>query len=331
MENNAPELGTKKEENFILVLDNQEFPIDISLNQGKISIRAVHNIETDILSYETINDFDSFIKIDEYFKYCKDINKVYDFLIQLKNSKALSLSRENGNINLLLHLTQPIQAIIKIPLNITKVDNKAIILSLNNENKHLREKIKLLEEELVSNNETLRNRLIKRDIKGYSQNLTFIEKEIEKQLKKEVISYDLLYKATKDGDKSENFHSKCDNIENTLIIIKTTNNEIFGGFTTKCWNSLGYINDPKAFVFSINNQKIYNIIDNKNGNHAIYAHNGYGPCFGEGTDFGLHTGCTTKNCNWCYNKKTYNYNEERFIQSERFQVLDYEVYHVILE
>lgn len=83
----------------------------------------------------------------------------------------------------------------------------------------------------------------------------FLENEIEKQLKKNVISYELIYKATRDGDKSENFHSKCDNKENTIVIIKSKNGKIFGGFTTKFWNHMEYINDPLAFVFSINKQK----------------------------------------------------------------------------
>ena len=189
-----------------------------------------------------------------------------------------------------------------------------------------------MEEKLEKNNDDLKQRLMKKDIKGYSQNLIFIEKEIEKQLKKNVISYDLIYKATRDGDKSENFHSKCDSVENTLVIIKTTLGKIFGGFTTKLWNhKANHTNDPLAFAFSINNQKIYNILDNKKGECAIYPHNSYGPCFGNGTDFGLHSGCIGRKDNWCASQKTFNYNGEHLNGAYNFQVLDYEVYHVIFE
>ena len=38
----------------------------------------------------------------------------------------------------------------------------------------------------------------------------------------------LIYKATRDGDSIKNFSDKCGNIKNTLIIIKTTENLIFG-------------------------------------------------------------------------------------------------------
>ena len=108
--------------------------------------------------------------------------------------------------------------------------------------------------------------MIKRDIKGYIYDFSFVEKEIEKQLKKDVIWYELLYKATKDGDKSENFHSKWDNKENTLIIIKSNTGKTFGGFTTQLWKHTGnYKNDKFAFAFSFDNKKIYSILDNKIG------------------------------------------------------------------
>ena len=332
MENNATPIDIKSSDNFLLYLDNKQFIIEISLSQGKINIQAVNNIGNNIINYESSYAFEDFIKINDYFKPCKEIEKIYHFIIKLKNSKSLSLLNENNIIYLCLHISEPIKDIIKIPLRKSELNNKAIILSYYYENKQLKEKIKNLEEKLEKKNELIKLRLIKRDIKGYSQNLLFIENEIEKQLKKNVISYDLLYKASKDGDKSENFHSKCDNINNTLVIIKTTNSNIFGGFTTKTWNHAGYINDPFAFAFSLNNQKIYNIIDNKNGNYAIYAHSSYGPCFGDGTDFGLSSDCLEKNNNWCSCKRTYNFNGDHLNQNSiSFQVLDYEVYHVILE
>ena len=113
---------------------------------------------------------------------------------------------------------------------------------------------------------------------------------------------------------------------------QTTLGKIFGGFTTKLWNhTANYTNDPLAFAFSINNQKIYNILDNKKGECAIYPHNSYGPCFGNGTDFGLHSGCIGRKDNWCASQKTFNYNGEHLNGAYNFQVLDYEVYHVIFE
>lgn len=104
-----------------------------------------------------------------------------------------------------------------------------------------------------------------------------------------VLKYNLIYRATKDGDASKNFHSKCDFIGPNIILIKTKEDYIFGGFTTKSWKHLfkdinkdepelgTELKDEKAFGFSINEKKIYN---NGNPNESIiYCNNNYGPVF----------------------------------------------------
>ena len=323
-----------KQEYFKLYIDNNannpEYIIEISLLSDKLNIKALKNILNDITFYESSYNYDSFIKIDEYFKFCKEINKIYDFIIQLKKTNSISLIKENEKIFLNLSIIQPIQNIIKIPLDEKILDNniintmKLLLKEKNSEIQKLKDEIQYIEDKY-------KNRLIRRDIKGYSYNFTFIENEIEKQLKKNVIKYELLYKAKKDGDKSENFHSKCDNKENTLTIIKSTNGKTFGAFTTQLWNSINnFKTDKFAFAFSLDNQKIYNILENRT-NFAIYAHNDYGPCFGQGTDFGIYSGCLTRSDNWCCNKNTYNFNNENMNGDVYFQTLDYEVYSVIFD
>ena len=59
----------------------------------------------------------------------------------------------------------------------------------------------------------------------------------------------LLYRATRDGFTNQAFHTKCDGKENTITIIKSNLNYVFGGYASSAWNSLGYyINDPNAFL-----------------------------------------------------------------------------------
>ena len=71
----------------------------------------------------------------------------------------------------------------------------------------------------------------------------------------------LIYRGTRDGDSVNQFHSKCDNIQNTLMIVQTTAGYKFGGFTSTGWNNEKgkCIYDNKAFCFSINLNKIYDI------------------------------------------------------------------------
>jgi len=47
--------------------------------------------------------------------------------------------------------------------------------------------------------------------------------------------WNLIYRASQDGFEAANFHSECDNKPNTLIIIKSENGNIFGGYTEQCY------------------------------------------------------------------------------------------------
>ena len=46
----------------------------------------------------------------------------------------------------------------------------------------------------------------------------------------------LLFRKSRDGSKSEDFHKKCDNKGITITFIETTDNYIFGGYTELEWD-----------------------------------------------------------------------------------------------
>ena len=96
------------------------------------------------------------------------------------------------------------------------------------------------------------------------------------------IALDQLYKASCNGDNINAFHQNCDNIKNTLIIIKTDDKKIFGGFTCAEWDkSNKYKFDDNAFLFSLDNYEIYPILV-KYKNEAINCRrNFYAPIFGK--------------------------------------------------
>ena len=71
-------------------------------------------------------------------------------------------------------------------------------------------------------------------------------------------NYQLIYRATRDGDSDKEFHSKCDNKSPILVIGKTPKGYIFGGYTTINLNYdkyTSYFFDNEAFVFSLNQKK----------------------------------------------------------------------------
>ena len=122
-----------------------------------------------------------------------------------------------------------------------------------------------------------------------TENFFLFSKMKEENPYNRVIKYSLVYRATRDGDSSKIFHSKCDFIGPNLTLIKTKKDFIFGGFTYKGWKHLfkdikkdepeygTEIKDEKAFVFSINEKKIYK--NGKPDEPAIYCNNNFGPVF----------------------------------------------------
>jgi hypothetical protein len=94
--------------------------------------------------------------------------------------------------------------------------------------------------------------------------------------------WNLLYRASEHGFSADDFHSKCDNHANTLTVIKTTNGNIFGGYTEQLWNhTIGYKTDKNAFIFSLVNIDRNPIkMKIKTPHYAIWCDVSYGPFFG---------------------------------------------------
>lgn len=103
-----------------------------------------------------------------------------------------------------------------------------------------------------------------------------ITNRIQSYLQKDVY-YNLIYNAREDGDKAKIFHQKCDDSGKTLIIIKDNFGNRFGGFTTQSWSGNCIKKyDKYAFLFSLNRNKIYNVLPE---NEAIGCYPAFGPIF----------------------------------------------------
>ena len=92
-------------------------------------------------------------------------------------------------------------------------------------------------------------------------------------------SLNLIYRATRDGDMGQNFHKLCDGLSPILLLIKTTHNVRFGGYTeTYFEGTKEYVGkkDENAFIFSLDKKKYYEI---EKGENAILCYINYGPVF----------------------------------------------------
>lgn len=193
---------------------------------------------------------------------------------------------------------------IKLKLSLNKFDKETNSSNLDKEIKAIKNEVSILEEKvdiLEEENKTLKNSLEKLSAKI---NQIIKEKQDKKKMKKEKelvrlekqtslvtkldeanligkalsetdifknapyeeLNFELIYSTINDDWSDEGFHKKCDNTNNTLVIIKTTGGLVFGGFTSKTWNkSNGEISDDNnAFVFSFSTMKSYKIINGKN-------------------------------------------------------------------
>ena len=86
----------------------------------------------------------------------------------------------------------------------------------------------------------------------------FINSAIKERFCRETKELIKLYQATIDGGDLTNFHRCCDNIPNTLVLIKSAGNRRFGGFTTAKWSSqtnAEYKEAPGSFLFFQINKK----------------------------------------------------------------------------
>ena len=147
--------------------------------------------------------------------------------------------------------------------------------------------------------------------------------------------WNLIYRASQDGVEASQFHSKCDNKPNTLVIIKSEHGNVFGGYTERSWSGYYYKNDENAFIFSLIN-RLNKPLKMKciKPESAIYCSLNFGPNFG-GYDFEIDnnsykSSLSKSNLGVSYKHPDYDYesNEAKsfLAGSHNFKVSEIEVY-----
>jgi len=105
---------------------------------------------------------------------------------------------------------------------------------------------------------------------------------------------ELIYRGTKNGMTSSEFHNKCDNKGESITLIKNEKGNIFGGYASIPWTSPSkgtYYSAPESFIFTLSN--IYNTeptkFPSKNDQQEVRHSSGHGPIFGGGSkDLGVY-------------------------------------------
>ena len=214
---------------------------------------------------------------------------------------------------------------------------KNSIENLKKENLSLKEEIKEIKKILEPIKQSIKDRanISAESVIMQENEFNLIHLAIKSRMNKEVKKLVKLYQATVNGDGAINFHSKCDNIPNTLVIIKSAGNRRFGGFTSQTWESNGKWKDDKnAFLFSLDKQAIYSF---KNNKKAILGNKENGPIFGSGCDIYIgnnpiqqkssYTGEALSCCSFIFNRDKNALSEDG--KTKTFFVDEYEVFQVI--
>ena len=240
--------------------------------------------------------------INEKIEEKKNINEKLQNEINSLNSEISQLNQKSSELKTNLEKLQKEQQNNKDKENteISEINNK--LTSLEKEFNDLEEKTKKLDEDIEKINKDNNNAEDK--IKELKTKLESLEKEKEKESKvkktstladtviltddniKSVLnSFDiklnlnLLYRASKHGKDISDLKKNVGNHKNLLIVGKTSDNLIIGGYTTINLDGKGFKEDKYAFLYNFNKEKKFKI---KKEKEALYLKDGEFPGFGDG-------------------------------------------------
>ena len=314
-------------------IDKKKEEVKLKIQKVFTSIRNAINEREDYLLSEVDKQFDEIYVNENIIKESENLtNKIK---ISLEKGKIIDKEWNDDNV-----LNSFINDCIKIEKNIEEIKNIDSNIQKNNDSQYF--DIMFYPEEENNINEFIDaikkfgsvskcgNIFNDSVIMTKNDNYQFIIMEIAKRNNK-IKSSQLIYKATRDGE--NNFFNKCSGIKDVVLLIKSDNNCIFGGYT-----KVGFLKskgstfkDDEAFVFSLNTKKIYPV---KKGQDAIRCCECCGPQFYNGVIYlkinfmkanENHVG--QKSGNFMGFIKDYELNNG----TRNFKILELEIYHFTFE
>ena len=316
---------------------NEEYKIEQKLLNNALQISIIDNRNneyTGLFSKEFLSEKEDFLKN-------LTIKTIFEFFQDNINSRNYEIKIEDLiKLNLIIEYSPGKKIELLIPRkNLDENIQLNLITELTNikkENKEIKEKLTYLEQKI---NILLQEKDKKDDLKGFENTIIKNNSEAVKILKwicpNNERRVKLLYKATPEENTRDDFHRKCDNKGATVTIIETTKGKRFGGYTSLSWDSSsGWKNDKEAFLFSLDNDKKYDVI--QDAVYKVYSNTGFGQWFGDNGNIGLayeknyFIGNDTHRENFadkCYSTTV----ENELSGGKTFNISKMEVYQVINE
>ena len=326
------------EQSFTVIIEDIAYKLDIELIEDNISIRIYNDIPG--IRYELNYDFEDFIELNKMFSQYKDLKKIYVFLIGEIFREEILIEEKNGKLSLYLNDHE----MIRIKFNKVLENDKKKCLKIKDMTRivvKLAQKIKNLDSSFVNEKDSKCAQIESVDI-----NASKIASKTELlQMKKwigRLCEFDLLYRGTRDGKDSYNFHECCDDKGPTISIIESEDGSRFGGFTTIDWRSdEGKLMDRhhQTFLFSLNKLKKYSLTIPNDDNDGITSLNytiveiksniSHSLCFGENKDIFISDNWTDDTLSDFPNSFGINENASKNeLVPHKFKPIEIEVYSV---
>ncbi|CDW85095.1 tldc domain-containing protein [Stylonychia lemnae] len=157
-------------------------------------------------------------------------------------------------------------------------------------------------------------------------------------LNQQFLKFQLIYKGSRDGFASQDFHQYCNNLGPTILFALTEHGKVFGGYVSVPWNSNNlYTVDQKAFVFSLTNKTKH--LQFQNLQQAALHSSSHSWIQGGGHDILISHDCDKNHNSLCNLGHTYQTptglshgqdNTKSYLGgAKNFKILEIEVYRVV--
>ena len=355
---------------IVLKSENKDYEMSLGIKKSNnlefliIKIKEVDEIKN---CYQINISFEDLIKMSKGFRFFDTIKDILIFIEKKAKEKEIILSK---NLDFLkfefkINLPDGKEDIISLELKKTNLDYMEIIYQLTVEVENLKKKLlaqnekiweeinglkeenKKLKEENIKLSNKLNDYIEKKTkltidskiVKEYEINFIInYLKNNDNYLKDKNLSFNLIYRGSRDGDNSIKVHEFCDKKQNCIFIILSEEGNIFGGYSKIGWesrpsNKPEYPNDDNAFLFSVNKNKIYPVKKNKKQVCWIEKENFalcfYGSCV-------IYNNFMSKKINVIGNQILNNFegmssSNELNGKNMAFKISEYEVFQLLIE
>ena len=204
----------------------------------------LYDIKNENYKYMNISSLNTLKKLNFWFNQFSSLEKLIKVIKNIMNSNKFKIREDKNDINV-IYFSNPLddEDIIYLELHKEEKSQKEIIKDLLNAIKELKEKNQYLENKItnieknfnekISTLENQINNINKKlenndqSIKENSIDSLIISRLEEIKLLKGWVSpnqrmtFELIYRASRDGDTTEDFHRMCDNKSPTTCLLKT--------------------------------------------------------------------------------------------------------------